>query len=111
MQLLCAYHWPGNIRELQNVLFRAVALNEQGDISSNDIRVALAQFNQKEPSDSAKLYDENTVTDWASAQASFEKQLINALYPDYPTTRKLAERLKVSHNKIAMKLRQLGIKG
>ena len=32
MQLLVSFPWPGNIRELQNVLFRAVALNEGGDI-------------------------------------------------------------------------------
>lgn len=110
MQLLRAYNWPGNIRELQNVLFRAVALNEGGDISSDDIRVALAQFTQKGSNDIAQTSLENTSDDWASAQAKFEKQLLKGLYPHYPTTRKLADRLKVSHNKIAMKLRQFGIK-
>jgi transcriptional regulator of aroF, aroG, tyrA and aromatic amino acid transport len=111
MKILSAYQWPGNIRELQNVLFRAVALNELGDISSHDIHVALAQFKQKASADPADLNHEVEGEDWASAQASFEKQLLTSLYPYYPTTRKLAERLKVSHNKIAMKLRQFGIKG
>ena len=27
MEMLCAYHWPGNIRELENVIERAVILN------------------------------------------------------------------------------------
>ena len=110
MKLLSSYHWPGNIRELQNVLFRAVALNESGDITSQDISIALAQFKQPEVTNKVEFKVENAVEDWASAQAKFEQQLINALYPFYPTTRKLAERLKVSHNKIAMKLRQFGIK-
>ena len=47
--------------------------------------------------------------DWSSAQESFEKALLTELYPSYPSTRKLAERLKVSHNKIAMKLRAYNI--
>jgi len=109
MQLLSSYRWPGNIRELQNVLFRAVALNEHGDISSQDISVALAQFKQHEPTNVVDCKVENELADWASAQANFEQQLLTTLYPFYPTTRKLAARLKVSHNKIAMKLRQFGI--
>jgi len=109
LDLLSSYHWPGNIRELQSVLFRAVALNEQGDISAQDISVALAQFKHNEAKSTVEISEESEVVDWASAQASFEKQLITSLYPQYPTTRKLAERLKVSHNKIAMKLRQFGI--
>ena len=91
------------------MLFRAVALNEYGDISSQDINVALAQFQQHEIINTAEFKNDNEVGDWASEQANFEQQLITSLYPLYPTTRKLAERLGVSHNKIAMKLRQFGI--
>lgn len=111
MQLLVSYAWPGNIRELQNVLFRAVALNEGVDISADNINVALAQFSQQEPMNSDKATATIAEESWASAQAKFEENLIRTLYPHYPTTRKLAERLHVSHNKIAMKLRQFNIKG
>jgi TyrR family helix-turn-helix protein len=110
MTLLKTYPWPGNIRELQNVLFRAVALNEDGNITAKDIRGSLAQFEQSDLGQQDNNINEPTIVDWAGAQLEFEKQLINEFYPLYPTTRKLAERLKVSHNKIAMKLRQLGIK-
>ncbi|SEL68220.1 TyrR family helix-turn-helix domain-containing protein [Colwellia chukchiensis] len=109
-QLLSSYQWPGNIRELQSVLFRGVALNDKSHISAHDIQLALAQFNQENQSLDEPLVLNNEVQDWASAQVKFEKQLLSSLYPYYPTTRKLAERLKVSHNKIAMKLRQLDIK-
>lgn len=107
MQVLVSFLWPGNIRELQNVLFRAVALNEGGDISSKDIAVALAQFTQNDDNEVTVVYD---VIDWADAQAQFERKLLSDFYPHYPTTRKLAKRLQVSHNKIAMKLRQFDIK-
>ena len=109
MQLLSSYRWPGNIRELQNVLFRAVALNERGNISAENISIALAQIRPNESTKTIDVTVEKEVIDWASAQEEFEQQLITALYPFYPTTRKLAERLRVSHNKIAMKLRQFGI--
>ena len=34
---LTAYHWPGNIRELENVLERAVAFSESGEILPADL--------------------------------------------------------------------------
>ena len=108
MQLLISFPWPGNIRELQNVLFRAIALNEGEDITTEGISIALAQFTQNLEKEA--VINKSTVSDWASAQAQFEKKLLLDLYPLYPTTRKLAKRLQVSHNKIAMKLRQFDIK-
>jgi transcriptional regulator of acetoin/glycerol metabolism len=36
--LLTAYDWPGNIRELQNVLQRAFFLSPKGDITPEDLR-------------------------------------------------------------------------
>ena len=86
-----------------------MALSQSGNISAQDIAVALAQFEQDNVSHFQVSANTDKVKDWASAQAAFEKQLITHLYPHYPTTRKLAERLKVSHNKIAMKLREFGI--
>jgi len=112
--LLQAYHWPGNIRQLQNVLFSVVALNTSNSIEAQAIEGALTKFSQvSTESQNAmppNISEVQTVKDWPSAQASFEKQLLSQLYPLFPTTRKLAERLKVSHNKIAMKLRKYDIR-
>ena len=41
--------------------------------------------------------------------AAFEKALLQRLYPQYPSTRKLAERLGTSHSAIAQRLRKYGI--
>jgi len=107
--VLQQYHWPGNIRQLQNVLFSTVALIKNTEISASDLQQALAKFTVVEKKSSIEV-GKNDVKDWSSAQASFEKSLLKELYPLYPTTRKLAERLQVSHNKIAMKLREHNIK-
>lgn len=37
MELLCQYSWPGNIRELENVIERAVALTRGSEIQVNDL--------------------------------------------------------------------------
>jgi DNA-binding NtrC family response regulator len=39
LQKLFSYEWPGNIRELENVIMRAVILSKQVAISADDIRV------------------------------------------------------------------------
>lgn len=117
--VLMGYQWPGNIRQLQNILFRAVALNETGRIEKSDIDAALSQFAVQIERVESKLEIKSNKSpvsainchfpDWHSAQEAFESKLLKELYPLYPTTRKLAERLKVSHNKIAMKLRKYQI--
>mgnify|MGYP000439312922 FL=1 len=109
--ILQAYRWPGNIRQLQNVLFSVVALNTTSVIEAEAITEALAKFSQE----GNQLHSDDdepgslAVKDWASAQEDFEENLLLQLYPLFPTTRKLAERLNVSHNKVAMKLRKYGI--
>lgn len=122
LTLLQNFAWPGNIRQLQNVLFSVIALSNGGDICADDLlqvlnkhvsnhnitdqhRITLNSNNQPQ----GTTLDIDTVTDWSSAQADFEAKLLVQLYPLFPTTRKLAERLNVSHNKIAMKLREHGI--
>lgn len=111
--LLQAYHWPGNIRQLQNVLFSVVALNTSQVIEAQAIEQALTKFSQEITSSQSGVATDIkiplAIKDWSSAQADFEKKLLVQLYPLFPTTRKLAERLNVSHNKIAMKLRKYQI--
>ena len=88
-------------------------------IEKLDIDGALSQFSigksiakndtQNEIEEVKKDIEICQFSDWSDAQDQFESDLLKVLYPLYPTTRKLAERLKVSHNKIAMKLRKYGI--
>ncbi len=111
MQKICQYSWPGNIRQLQNVLFRVVALADANIITEQQLVFDddTLHKGQMTSGHGAPISNEQ-VTDWQSAQQQFEQELLTSLYPLYPSTRKLAERLNVSHNKVAMKIRQYGIK-
>jgi len=108
LSLLKSFAWPGNIRQLQNVLFSVVALNNGEDIDADGLLSVLNKHGGNTIKESEVAHQ--SVSDWSSAQAEFEARLLSQLYPLFPTTRKLADRLNVSHNKIAMKLREHGIK-
>ncbi|WP_057831865.1 sigma 54-interacting transcriptional regulator [Colwellia sp. TT2012] len=113
LALLQSFAWPGNIRQLQNVLFSVVALSNGGDICVEELLPVLKKHAGHSHAGNSEQGGElamEDVKDWSSAQADFEAKLLGHLYPLFPTTRKLAERLKVSHNKIAMKLRQHDIR-
>ena len=97
LSLLQRFAWPGNIRQLQNVLFSVVALSHGGDICVDDLQPILNKHGDFTPDNGVAGIQ--AVEDWSSAQADFEAKLLAQLYPLFPTTRKLAARLNVSHNK------------
>lgn len=41
MSALKSYHWPGNIRQLENTIFRLVALNNNLEITATDVSAIL----------------------------------------------------------------------
>lgn len=112
------YSWPGNIRELQNVLFKVVALADTNVIDEQHLQLNDSNLTSAHSLPMPSIggltgisitdyaFNEANIINWQKSQQQFEQQLLTSMYPLYPSTRKLAQRLNVSHNKIAMKLRQ-----
>ncbi len=100
---LLGNRWPGNVRQLQNVVFRAVTLTDARTIDVPDLDLAENSIK----TDGASLQSE--VHDWERAVAQFERALLERLYPQFPSSRKLAMRLNTSHSMIASKLRKYQI--
>jgi len=97
---LRAADWPGNVRQLENLLFRAVALSDDAEIEiGEEARRAETPREGDEPAD------------WRSGVEAYERGLLTRLLPRFPSSRKLAERLGVSHTMIARKLQQYGLTG
>ena len=46
--LLAAYHWPGNVRQLENAIFRAVVLADSDEIGINEFPQIATQFSADE---------------------------------------------------------------
>ena len=49
MALLTAYHWPGNVRQLENAIFRAVVLADSEEIGVNEFPQIAAQISSGTP--------------------------------------------------------------
>ncbi|QDP00628.1 transcriptional regulator TyrR [Thalassotalea sp. PS06] len=96
------YPWPGNVRQLENVILRAASLVEGDTISIEHLQ--LPNFTR----DHGYLEQEFTGT-LEDAVKGFEADLLRKLYPAYPSTRQLAKKLSLSHTAIANKLREYNI--
>ncbi|MBR7889213.1 transcriptional regulator [Marinomonas sp. A79] len=97
---LALYDWPGNLKELQNVCLQTLLTATNKEWQAEDIHLAEAQETA-----SLRLLDgslEKTVKQW-------EADLLRRLYPNFPSTRKLANAVGMSHSAIANKLKEYGI--
>ncbi|MBK0031515.1 transcriptional regulator TyrR [Erwinia sp. S43] len=99
---LTRYTWPGNVRQLKNALYRALAQLEGYELRPQDI--ALPEYAMEMP-----LGDDAIEGSLDEITSRFERSVLTRLYLSYPSTRKLAKRLGVSHTAIANKLREYGL--
>ena len=99
---LSSYPWPGNVRQLENALYRAVSLLEGNELEQEHIRV---------PNCSAvtSFVAEDFTGNLDEEVKRYEKDILARLYPSFPSTRQLAKKLGLSHTAVANKLREYGI--
>lgn len=96
------YNWQGNVRELYNTLYRACSL-------AKDNRLTIENLNLRLPSNTLISIEEFEKQTLDEIIGRYEAQILRAFYREFPSTRKLAQRLGVSHTAIANKLRQYRI--
>jgi len=102
MERLSQYHWPGNVRQLENVLFPAVSLCDGGGVKAEHIR--LPDYGARQP-----LGEFSLEGDLSQIVGRFEKAVLESLQGEFPSSRALGKRLGVSHTTIANKLRDYAI--
>ncbi|ELV8767961.1 transcriptional regulator TyrR [Vibrio vulnificus] len=104
MDELTAYQWPGNMRQLDNMVLRALTEMDDDVLKAEHFHLpqpaAVATSNAQVKLDGS--LDE--------IMRDYESQVLERLYQSFPSSRKLAKRLNVSHTSIANKLRDYGIK-
>lgn len=76
LALLGQHAWPGNIRELRNVLERAALLSDDLLLGAGDIRAAIGNFNPLPPTAIAASAEALPHETFAAARERFDRQLI-----------------------------------
>ncbi|MGA2962411.1 MAG: sigma-54 dependent transcriptional regulator [Candidatus Korobacteraceae bacterium] len=98
---LTSYSWPGNIRELRNVLERAALLSESGTISPADLGLQAAHV-------APEAYESTDNADLTLQQLE-RQHIIRVLKLENGSVDKAAVRLEVPRSTLYFKLKQYGI--
>ncbi len=104
MAVLQSMDWPGNIRQLDNMVLRALT-----ELQDDVLTAELFHLPQLE-SNNVGVTNINLDGSLDDIMKEYEAQVLDRLYQSFPSSRKLAKRLDVSHTSVANKLRDYGIK-
>jgi transcriptional regulator of aroF, aroG, tyrA and aromatic amino acid transport len=97
---LALYSWPGNLKELQNTCLQTLLTMKGKEWQADDVLLPESNYMAE-----MVLIDDSlevTVKQW-------EAELLKRLYPSFPSTRRLAKAVGMSHSAIANKLKEYGI--
>ena len=105
MRLLLAYSWPGNIRELENVIERGVILSDGATITADCLSPAL-----QAPAGSGGDLSGGENLSIKKAEDAIERDLIRkALIKTGGNRTQAARILEISHRSLLYKLKEFGI--
>ena len=94
------YSWPGNLKELHNICLETLTINNLAEWQPEDLRL---------PEDECPVSIELIEGSLDKTLKQWEARLLKALYPQYPSTRRLAKAVGLSHSAIANKLKEYDI--
>ncbi|MFK7737102.1 MAG: sigma-54 interaction domain-containing protein [Pirellulaceae bacterium] len=105
MQVLADYHWPGNIRELRNVIHRACILADSEMLTSDAMRLEADELSREDVSDNDVLG--SVPEEWLTMElADIEREVILASIDKFGNQRVVAQKLGVSPRTLTNKIRQ-----
>jgi two-component system response regulator AtoC len=106
MRLLQAYHWPGNIRQLENLIKRYVILGTEACISGDLAEPAANAFDLEIPQEGPVPLKKIT----NQAVRRLEREIIlKVLQANHWNRRRAAEALKISYRALLYKIRDAGL--
>ncbi len=108
LEALMEYEWPGNTRELKNVVERSYHMCENGKITIDQLPASIRKSQQSSlPLQLAKMDQSLPLKE---AVDRFEREYIQRLLQETGTMQECADRLGVNISTLVRKKRSLGIK-
>jgi PAS domain S-box-containing protein len=112
MTALCEYHWPGNIRELQNVIERAVIVSTGSvlNVSTGDLKPRIHTSSGQEKNGEAQIADPRSAR--RGLDESERRQILRVLDETRWTVagpKGAAFRLGIKRSTLQYRMRRLGI--
>ncbi len=102
ISILLKYPWPGNIRELQNIVERLIITSSGDIITEDDIFIFIKQAAEENTSADAD-------TSLTAALEKAEKEILQQALASYGSTRAIARVLKISQPTVVRKLQKYGL--
>lgn len=101
IDLLISYDWPGNIRELKNLIERLVVISTDGNISAENILQSLnTDYIHRDP------HEMNIPINLKDHLRAYEKTLISTALKQHGSKRKAAKALGIDHSTLIRKCRE-----
>ena len=108
LKKLQAHQWPGNIRELENIIQRALCFANPGFLKPEDLQIDEGLYQEKSPSGASFC---NTYDEFREYLLEQERQfLTNAIAKNGGSVSLTAERLGMLRTALYNRLNRLGVK-
>ena len=101
IDLLVSYHWPGNVREMENCIERAVLLSKGQSIKAHHLPPTLQKKTAKETQDTGTLGD--------AMEALEREMIIDALKDTHSNMAEAARRLGLTERKMGLRVKKYEI--
>ena len=106
LKVLRSYHFPGNIRELKNIIKSAVLMSEKDVLEKNIINAILDLKIDRQPLSVEQGEDTKSLKNQLQ---SVEKAILANALSRYRSTREIAKQLNLSQSSVVRKLKNHGM--
>lgn len=113
MQALLQHHWPGNIRELKNVVERLVVFSDDGEIKIEDLPFEIdgMELTNGRKTSYPPLFNENDDRSLSERLQEFEKKIITKeLEKENGNKLSCAKNLQITRATLYNRMNKLGLK-
>ncbi|MDA8090740.1 MAG: sigma-54 dependent transcriptional regulator [Nitrospiraceae bacterium] len=107
MRMLCDYSWPGNIRQLRNVLERLVVLSRTARVTANEVPEELFSMNTDVPAPAAQVPGLASSRGAQTLKELEDQAVLNALEESRGNKSKAAKMLGISRKTFYKRLRDM----